>query len=94
MAKLHLNEYDYDVTGYNKSTMMDNNVIVSTASCTLSTNNNTSLPTLMTTPITTITITNDSDEEIYKLENIEAYITHINEYLSGDQVIVNVDIVF
>ena len=84
MNTIKLNNLELTVEGYNKSTFFDGQTIVSNANCSVLTNNIAALHALIEEKITSIQIFHD-ETLIYDLQNIEAQIESINEYLNGDR---------
>ena len=93
MNKIKFNDEEYEVLSYNKNTSLNNDVIISNASCTIITADSTSLVALMNGHITSIQIHHDEDL-IYDLDEIQARITNISEYLEADRIVVNVNLDF
>ena len=93
MNIIKLNDLEMQVEGYNKNTYLNENKIISNATCTINTNNINALHELMSDSIQTIQIYHD-DTLIYNLENLNAHITNINEYLNIDHIGVSLGISF
>jgi len=93
MNTIKFNNTSFEVESYNKNTYFTGESVSSNASCTIKTNDMTTVNALAEDPITSITITHD-EEVIYTLTNINAKIDSINEYLSGDRMNVNINLTF
>ena len=93
MNQIKLNTLVLEVIDYNKSTYLDGDLISSNASCSVSTNDITALTALIDDQITSIRILHDNTV-IYDLQNINAKITNINEYLSGDHMNITLSLIF
>ena len=93
MNTIKLNEVEMQVDGYNKNTYLSGDTITSNASCSVRTNNITALNELMTTPIESIQIYHDNTL-IYDLDDINARVDNINEYLNEDHMNINVNLTF
>lgn len=93
MTKIKLNNTEYQIDSYNRTTnIMDGN-INSTAYVNLVNGDATALNALLGTTITSIEITVDSDK-IYELTSINATVESVNEYLAGDRMSYNLNITF
>ena len=93
MNKIKFNNTEFEVESYNKSTYFNSESMSSNANCTLLTNNITGLNALAEESITSIQITHDN-ELIYDLQNINARIDNINEYLNGDRIGITIGLTF
>ena len=93
MNTIKFNNVTIEVEGYNKNTYLNGNTITSNASCSVRTNDMTTLNELMQTPIEAIQIYHN-DTLIYDLDDIDARIESINEYLNEDHMNINVNLAF
>ena len=93
MNIIKLNNTEYQVESYNKNTYFGGESISSNASCSIITSDLDGLNTLAATPITQIQIYHDGTL-IYNLQNIDAHIDSINEYLNDDRVNIGVNFGF
>lgn len=93
MNKILLNDAEFEIDNFNKTTTYSNGTITSTAYVSALTNDGAVLNALGLSTITSIKIYYN-DKIIYTLENIEANIESINEYLATDHIGVNININF
>lgn len=93
MNKIQFNNSQFTLESYNKSTNFSGENITSTAYCTVVGNDITALITIAQEEITSLQIIHD-DEVIYSLQDISAHIDSINEYLTDNRVVVNVNMTF
>lgn len=93
MNTIKFNDLELEVESYNKNTYFNDGNITSTGYCTVITNDIASLNELMGEIITSIEIKHN-DNSIYNLANLNAHIDTINESLSGDRIVVNLNITF
>ena len=92
MTKIKFNEVELGLESYNKNTTFSNGIMNSVASCTV-TDNIDGLMDVAAEEITSVVITND-DAVIYSLTDTHAHIDNINEYLTDNRVIINVNMTF
>ena len=93
MNKIKLNNVEFEVENYNKSTYFSNDTISTNANCSIITDNITALNELAEDEITSIQIHHD-DTLIYNLADISARIDSINEWLNGDRMSISVNFTF
>ena len=93
MNVILINELELEVESYNKNTYLTEGRIESNASCTVITNDMTTLNDYMEQVITSLKIKHDG-EVIYDLHDINAHISSINEYLNGDRMSISVNLTF
>lgn len=93
MNVIKLNNLEVEVEAYNKNTYVNDGNVMSTAYCTLKTNDTTTLNAMMLETITSIEIKHDGTV-IYSLGNLNARIESITESLADDRVIVNLNLAF
>lgn len=93
MTKIKLNNSEYQIESYNRTTNISDNNITSTAYLNLSSGEAVNLNSLLGTTINSIEIDVD-DVKIYELTNINAKVDSVNEYLSGNRMSYNVNITF
>lgn len=95
MNKIKLNNLELEVESYNKNTYFSGDSMNSNASMSVRIDEDdiTDLNALAASPITTIQIHAD-ERLIYDLQNINAKIDSINEYLNGDRMNVSVNLTF
>lgn len=93
MNKIKLNNAEFEIENYNKSTYFGGDTITSNANFQLTTNDITLLNALVSETITSIQIIHD-DTVIYNLTDINAHIDNINEYLNFDRMNINVSMRF
>lgn len=94
MNTIKFNNTEFELDSYNKNTYfsMDGN-INSNASCNISTSNITALNALAESSITSLQIFHN-EELIYDLQNIDAHIDNINEYLNNDRMSISINMTF
>lgn len=93
MNKIKLNNLELEVESYNKNTYFSGSTITSNASMSVRTNNMTVLNELAEDDITSIQI-RANEELIYDLQDINAHIDNISEYLNGDRMNVTLNLSF
>lgn len=93
MNKIKFNNAEYEVNSYNKNTYFGGESINSTANCTLVTTDVTGLNALAAGTITSLQIYHN-DTLIYDLQDINAHIDSINEYLNGERIDISVSLTF
>ena len=93
MNTIKLNNAEFTVVSYNKSTTFNGDRIASNAYCDIIPVDVSALHELGDDLISTIEIYHD-DELIYRIIEQEGHITNINEYLNGDHMNANITIVF
>ena len=84
---------EFEVESYNKNTYLGVETITSNANCGLRTSDSNAIATLAVDPITSIQIYYDGTQ-IYNLQNVNGRIDTINEYLNGDRISININIIF
>lgn len=96
MAKLILNESQFEIANFNRNTYNDGERINSTASITLSATDAaaSSIHGLVGEDISTFIIKKDDGEEIYNAGSINAKITSVVETLMTDEIYINVNVDF
>lgn len=92
MNKIKFNDVEFEVESYNKNTYFHEE-LSSNGNCSIITDNMDALNALAEVPITSLQILHDG-EVIYNLHDINAKIDNINEYLSGDRMSINVNLIF
>lgn len=93
MTQIKLNDYVCEIDSYNRNTTISGGVLSSNGYINLVNGNASELNELLGTPVTDIEITVDN-EKIYELHDIDAEINSMNEYLSGNRMAYNLNIVF
>ena len=93
MNKIVLNTAEFEIDTFNKSTNYSEGNITSTGYMSVFTTNISELNTLAKETITSLKIYHD-ETLIYNLENINAHIDNINEFLSGDHMSINITMTF
>jgi len=93
MTTIKFNNTTFEVTTYNKNTYFGGETITSNASCNIRVNDMATLNALAEEPITTIQIYYENNL-IYNLQDANAKIDNIGEYLGGDHMEVNVNLTF
>ena len=96
MAKIYLNEAEYTVRSFSRSTSFVNNTINSYGYCSLErgTENANDIYALALSPITSLIIKTDDDELIYDAGQISAQINNIDEVLEQDHINLSMNIRF
>lgn len=94
MAKIKLNDTQFNLLGYSKNTYFNQESISSNATCNVSLADIDVLNELAEDTITSIQIYNNENTLIYNLDNINARIESLNEYLNGDRIDINVNLIF
>ena len=92
MTTIRFNGIDFGLESYNKNTTFSNGAMNSLANCNI-TDNIDDLMYIAAHEIRSIAILNDN-VIIYNLSNTHAHIDNINEYLSDNKVIINVNMTF
>lgn len=93
MNTIKFNNEVFEVSSYTKNTTFSEDSISSNGYCELVSPNIANLMSIAQDPITSIRIYHDNTQ-IYELENINAKIENINEYLSDDRISVNMNFIF
>lgn len=93
MIKIKLNNEEFEISAFTKTTTFYNQEMVSTANCTLPTLDMAVISELAQTPITSLQIYNN-DNKIYELDNINAVITNIVEMLEDTYINITMNIAF
>lgn len=93
MNIIKLNNVEFEVESYNKTTYFNGENITSNANMLINTDDITVLNNVAENPINTIQILHDNDV-IYNLTNANAQIENINEYLNFDRMNINVNLRF
>lgn len=93
MTTVKLNNTEFVIENYNRSTYFSGETMTSNASCTVRVTDASALSALITENITFIQIKNDGNI-IYTLDNINAKIDSVSEYLSGDHISTNINMLF
>lgn len=94
MSKIIFNNVEFDVESYNKSTYFGGSMMNSNANCSLPNADISALNELAETIITSIQIKREDNTVIYDLQDIHARIDNTSEYLNGDRMNINVNLVF
>ena len=92
MNKIKFNDIEFEVESYSKNTYFHEE-LSSNGNCSIITDDMDALNALAEVPITSLQILHDG-EVIYNLHDINAKIDTINEYLSGDRMSINVNLIF
>lgn len=92
MNKIKFNDVEFEVESYSKNTYFHEE-LSSNGNCSIITDDMDALHALAEVPITSLQILHDG-EVIYNLHDINAKIDNINEYLSGDRMSINVNLIF
>ena len=93
MNTIKFNEHTYDVESFNKNTYFNDNNVTSSASCSIKTNDITSLHALAAEGVSSLQIYHDGTL-IYNLSDISGRLNSIDEYLSDDHVNINLSFTF
>lgn len=93
MNTIKFNNVTFSVESYNRNIYLSENEIHGDGNCTIIVNDMSTLTALMDNTITAIQIYHDNNL-IYDVQNLDAYITNINEYLSDDRVIISLSLRF
>lgn len=93
MNTIKFNQAEFQVDSYNRSTYFSGNTMNSTASCTIVTSDIASLNAVAQTSITLLQIYHN-ETLIYDLQNIQAHIDNINEYLNGESISISINLTF
>lgn len=93
MTKIKLNNYEYEIDNYNRTTNVIDGNISSSAYVNIIEGNTSTLNALLGTVVTDIEISVD-EQKIYELHNIDAEITSLNEFLSGNRMSYNFNLIF
>ena len=93
MNTIKLNNTTFEIENYNRNTYFGGETINSTGSCSLTNADIADVNELGSTTITTLQIYHDNTL-IYDLQDINAKIDSINEYLNGDRVSISVSFTF
>ena len=97
MAKIILNNEEFDFQGYSRNTYFNEDTMSGTGyiSGVSGSNLATRIQALAFQPITSITIKKSDDTVIYSLENIDVKIQSVDEAYNGvDMVITNLNLIF
>jgi len=93
MNKIVLNNAEFEIDSFNKNTSYSAGTIMSTGYMSVLTTDISELNTLAKGIITSLKIYHD-ETLIYNLENINATIDNISEYLSGDHMSITINMTF
>lgn len=93
MDKIKLNNTEIELLAFHRNTTFTGSTIVSEAGCSIVSNDRDALNALGFEKITTLQIYHD-DQLIYDLQDIDATMDTINEYLDGDHVNLGLSIHF
>ena len=93
MNTIKINTLEFAIDTYGKNTYLSEGTIVSNASCSTTVADIDALNELMEDTITQIQIYHDN-ELIYNLQNLNAQITSINEYLNDDHMRYDINFTF
>lgn len=93
MNKIKFNNVEVTLEGYNRTTYFSDGSISSNGSCNIITDDMTELNELAQDTITSIQIYSN-DTLIYDLQDIDAKINTISEYLNGDRISISISLVF
>ena len=93
MNVIKLNNKEFEVESYTKNTNFTGDTITSNGYCSFKNVNIEDLNELAETTITTIEILHDN-VSIYKIENLNAKISDINESLGEDRMFININFIF
>ena len=93
MNVIKINNYECEVTSYNKTTTLQEDTIVSVAYCEFINTNEINFDDKIFEPITSIQIYHDGNL-IYNLSDITAHIESVNEYLNGERIMTNINMRF
>lgn len=87
------NELEYTIINYNRNITLENGALQSTGYVHIINKNLDDLTLLLDTTITSIQLKIDNEVAL-NLQNISAKVNSINESLSGDRIIINVNMEF
>ena len=94
MNTIKLNNVEFAVESYNKNTTFSGETVSSNGYISFAPIDNIdALNTLSQSAITSIQILHD-EKVIYDLQNINAHVDSMNEYLSGDRMTIGVNLTF
>lgn len=93
MTTIKLNNDEFTIINYNRNITLENEVFQSTGYVHIINKNLDELISLLETPITSLEIKIDNEVAL-SLPNISAKVNSINEALSGDRIIINVNMEF
>ena len=93
MTTLKLNNTEFELTAFGRNTSFYENSITSTANCDINVSDTDLLEALTDIQITSLQIKYD-DNIIYNLNDINAKITNINEYLNTDHISTSIGLTF
>ena len=93
MIKIKLNDFECEIDNYNRNTNITSGLITSNAYFNVLGVEISAFNAILKDKITSIVIIVD-DKEIYNLTDIEAEISSVNEYLSGDHMSYGVNLNF
>ena len=93
MITIKLNNYECQIDNYNRNTSITEGNFSSNAYASIVNGDVNELNALIGTTITSIEIYSN-ENKIYDLQNISAEIVSINEYLSGEQINYNINMIF
>lgn len=93
MNTIKFNDYQCGLISFSKYTNFDENGMVGTGTCQISTSDLTGLQEVGLNGINSIQITHD-EEVIYNLTDINAHISYINESLNEDHIDITLSINF
>lgn len=93
MNKIKFNTTEFEIESYNKTTNFSPEGISSNAYCSIYTNDINAVNALAENTISTIQIYSDQNL-IYNLQDANAKIDSINEYLTGNRMGININLTF
>ena len=93
MNKIKFNNTEFEVLSFNRNTYFNSDSISSDAGCSIIVDNMSDLNSIAQESITTLQIYHDNTL-IYDLQNIDAHINHIGEYLSDDAMSISINLIF
>ena len=93
MNKIKFNNVELTLVGYSRTTYFNGENISSNGSCNVITDDITELNELAQDTITSLQIYSDN-ELIYNLQDINAKIDNINEYLDEDHISISISLTF
>lgn len=93
MNTIKFNNTEFELESYNRNTYFNGETVSSNAGCGIIAANATEIDALAESTITSLQIYHDN-ELIYDLQNIEAHVSSISEYLNTDRINITINIEF
>ena len=93
MNIIKFNNTEFELESYNRNTYFNGETISSSAGCGIIAANITEIDALAESTITSLQIYHDN-ELIYDLQNIDAHVSSVSEYLNTDRINITINIEF